>query len=141
MQVRELPIIIRDSEEADIPYVFNSWKKSYQLEGVNRHMRPHAYWELMNERCDKIIKGGATLTIAAADFDKDFIVGWILFDEEVMHYAFTKGPYRNMGVFRRLRNHTGLPVPTMCTHWTKWLEGKARDHNLFDFTPSHLRKY
>jgi len=103
----------RRATEDDIPFICDSWIKSYRDSPTAKHLSTSVYMaghtpiveHLLRERCGAIV-------LYPPDAGADEICGWICAEiggdgQFVLHYVYIKGPYRGLGLLRRLMGAAG----------------------------------
>lgn len=120
MQADEIVIgrdwIIREYKQLDEDFVCNSWLESYRP--CERKMRDSVFFD--NHR--KVVMAtmrSAETRIAALAESPDVVIGWLCASPlGVLHYAYTKKPFRSWGIFSTLAATFNLPANTSFTHST-----------------------
>lgn len=125
-----LPLILRDPEPEDTGFVVDGWVQEMRHSPWTRHEPSSMYYPAQHELIHGILREAST--VLACDRDKPsllfgcIVVSW-LDSEPVVHWLYTKGSYRGMGVARALMLATVGPKPEriLCTQPTKLLEDQA----------------
>ena len=106
----EGPIRIRRAAETDVPFLFNSWLKSYRHSRFAQDLHTTIYYSEQHKVIENILKSCEVL-IACADDDISQILGWVVFEKVqgafVLHYIYTKQTYRMLGIATKLLDATG----------------------------------
>ena len=121
---------IRTATEADVPFIFNSWLKSYQAS--QRSVLPAIYFDGQHKRIEAILQR-STVLLAVNKADDTQIYGYLVFemvqDVLVIHYAYVKNMYRQMGIFALLSQNLPAGLEGFYTHDThtasKLIKGKS----------------
>lgn len=105
-KVREnAEIYIRDPHEADLPFIFNSWLRSFRNSSFCRYVDNTIYFTEHHKLVEKILKR-STVKIACSPQNPEDVYGYICHENIdgffVLHYAYTKQSFRNLGIFRAL---------------------------------------
>lgn len=89
--------------EWDIPFVLDSWLKSFQ--NSPRGLRMDDYWKDQRATCERLLGSTETLVMRPKDWPEG-IVGWLCGERRgsthIVHYAVTKRDYRRLGVCKAL---------------------------------------
>jgi hypothetical protein len=115
-------IIIRDAQDADLPFVYDSFLNYYQANSYfakripkRTFMKYHAIvLNLMFDRPHTLIKiaGDDTYTIFG------YIVAEnIQSDEPVIHFCYVRPEYQKLGIGTSLFQSVGSPAKFEITHW------------------------
>lgn len=107
MSNNELPVVLRLATEADLPFIFNSWLRSYrnsyqakQIEANIYYAEQHKILEVLLEKYDTII--------ACSPEDSTQIYGFINAGYTdnffTLNYIYVKHTFRKMGVGKMLLN-------------------------------------
>jgi len=138
--VSENPTVsVRPATTADLPFIRNSWLRSYHDGQVARHVPNDVYfanaghWGVV----DRCLRTGAT-AVASPPGDDGTIVGWACGLGGVLHYVYVKAPFRRLGIAKALL--ACFPGLSACTHWMPVVKEWAdRGHPLV-FNPYLLEK-
>lgn len=145
MNSPQLSITIRDADAGDISFIFSSWLKSFRNGLMSKHVDNTIYYQEHHKVIEKILKRSKIKIACSAD-DIANIVGWVCYEHVdglfVMHYAYVKHVFRNLGVFNELKQHTGHDFQSagLFTHMTKPAEIIATKVNLI-YHPYILLNY
>jgi len=123
-EVLRLPnVLIREMETQDIPFVFNSWLKSYANSPTVKFVDRTIYFNEQHKVIERILVKQKTL-IACDKDSPDNIFGYICFGELqnvfVVHYLYVKNIDRKLGIARQLLEATKHDFSTVFafTHFT-----------------------
>lgn len=116
----DLPISIRDCEQSDLPFVFSSWLRSYRLSSFARSIPNRDYYSNHHLVVDRLVQAPETKILVATDVeDPTVLLGFLVFEPGVIHFAYTKKPFRGLQVFRRLLEASGLDLNSAAySHFT-----------------------
>ena len=93
----KLPIVLRPGAASDLAYVCDSWRTTFHLGyGALGSERKHYHQEI--SRLFERILPKASVRIACDPTDPDVIVGFAVFTDTELHYAFVRKDFRRMGV-------------------------------------------
>jgi ribosomal protein S18 acetylase RimI-like enzyme len=105
----KLTIKVRRALEADAPFIFNSWLKSYRFGDLARNCDNAVYFNEHHKVIERLLKRCETF-IACAESDPATIYGYICFERVegmlVVHYVYVKHTFRNMGIAKELMKET-----------------------------------
>ena len=119
----QLPIKVRVALEADAPFIFNSWLKSFRENGLARPVSQEIYFTEQHKLIEKLLKRGTTV-IACDPKDVSNIYGWACFEQLegvfTVHYVYVKHSFRALGIGRELLKESAhdFANASIFTHWT-----------------------
>lgn len=134
-ETRKLPILIRDAQPEDVSFIFNSWLKSYRSGLLARSVDNTIYYSEHHKLIERILKT-STVKIACNPEDIATIYGYLCFERIdgifIGHFGYTKGPFRNLGVFSQLLKCTehNFQNAGLFTHYTDKSRHLATRYNL-----------
>jgi len=104
--VTEELIQIREGRSTDIPFVTNSWLKSFRANGTFSQLVPNdIYYQQHHKILESIIPRGLLLVLCSMD-DPDQILGWALTERQgdilILHYVYVKHSLRRNGLMDTL---------------------------------------
>ena len=102
---KAVPIRIRPADDADAPFVFSTWLKSFS--GQNKNLNRQIVYEFEDDVVKDLLSTSITLlavgnSVASAGDIYGFICGERTADHLVIHYCYVKAPFRQFGVGRAL---------------------------------------
>ena len=111
MNMDQAQFIIRAPHSKDVPFILNSWLRSYRtadavklLDNETYYRNHHPLFTRLLETCE--------VRIACADDDRDQILGYAvstnLGNAKVLVYCYTKFLFRGMGIARKLLISAGI---------------------------------
>jgi ribosomal protein S18 acetylase RimI-like enzyme len=90
---------IRQAIEADVPFIFNSWLKSYR--SMARTVSNPVYFEFHHKAIEALLQRSEVL-VAVNPADANELYGYIVYevvqDVPVIHYAYVKQSFRGLGI-------------------------------------------
>jgi GNAT superfamily N-acetyltransferase len=107
-----MPIMRSPLAEEHVPFVCGSFIKSWR----HAHMRvpEEIYYSYAKKHIGKLVY--AATGVALVDEDNPFtIVGWALYTDDVLHYAYVRKDFRNQGLYKQLLE--GIET-NACSHCT-----------------------
>jgi hypothetical protein len=135
MSKENLPLIIRPANENDVPFIFNSWLRSFRNGTLCRGVDNTIYFTEHHKLIERLLKT-AKVQVAADANDIANILGWLCYEEIdgifTVHYIYTKHTFRCLGVMRQLMKDTGHDFTTagIHTHMTEIFNRLALKYNL-----------
>lgn len=133
-------VTIRPAKEADIPFIFSSWLKSYRESEFSRPMRNDTYYQEYHALIDSVIKKGM-IFCAVNKTDDEQIFGWICANlassPATCHYIYTKMPYRGLGIADLMMKI--IPTPYIFTHLGRMKHDQGNTYNPIQFFREALR--
>ena len=116
--------MFRRGNKKDIPFITNSWLKSYR-DGLAVRAIPHdVYYYHQHKLIEKLLPRCVNLVVCRSD-DPDQILAYVIAEKMdtalVIHYMYVKHTFRRLGLATqmvdKLRESEGDP-PVMITHRT-----------------------
>lgn len=114
-------LLIRPAEPQDKNFIFKSWLEVYKSESrFGRDISSHVFYPFHQRVIERIVSRPQTQILVASPKDDPFLIcGFLVFEGNVIHYAYTRKAFRRMGVARALVEHTGIdPLTITFTHQT-----------------------
>lgn len=124
MTLLENKIRLRSAIDADIPFIFNSWLKSFRNQHTMREVSNEIYYTEQHKQIEKLLQNFPCL-VACPDQSSEQIIGWMcagyIESVFVVQYTYVKEPFRTLGVCRALLNQFKHPGVTggVFTHPTR----------------------
>ena len=125
---------LRPMIEDDLPFLFNSWLKSYRFSHFGEKITTTIYFEDHHKIIDNILKKNQVI-IACNPEDPSQLYGYIVAGREdsilVLHFVYVKHTFRNMGIGKTLLDAVGHSSDTasVYTHHTRMADKLASKHN------------
>lgn len=124
-------IRFRPAVPADFAFCYKSMLNSIYFGGdAKRSEELRDFYTGYTRHVDVALRRGATLTVACPLDCDDTILGFVLTEGEVVHYAYVKLPFRQLGIASALLEHAGIAPGFRYTHETKdclkALKGRGR---------------
>ena len=102
---KRLPIRVRQADEGDASFIYSSWLKSYAAQ--NKDQPKITVYEMHREVVSRLLEGAITL-VACMEDTPDQVLSWVCAQRTskflVVHYCYTKAPFRRFGLARTLLN-------------------------------------
>lgn len=97
------PVVIRDLAATDVPFVINSWLKSFRSSKWAGSLPNNVYWEAYHKAIEVILERSDTIVkIASLAENPDQILGYVVYCPDAVHYLYVKLSLRRHGIGRRL---------------------------------------
>ena len=128
-QIRLRPII-----EDDLPFLYNSWLKSYRLSHFAEKVTNTIYFQDHHKLVERILQNSKVLMACNPSDPSQLYVSVVassLDHISVVHFLYVKHTFRNMGVGKTLLDATGHSPDkaSVYTHHTRMAEKLAAKQN------------
>lgn len=111
---------VRKRKPEDIPFIFDSWMKSWRVSKHAGCIPNHLFFETQRVLIEDLFARGAWTLVAYPDSDMDTIVGWAVGEvkegKTVLHYVYVKDPFIGLGVPELLVTNMPGTKPGFITH-------------------------
>jgi hypothetical protein len=113
----EAVVIIRQCEAADKNLILASWLKGqYYSNPYWQHMKPADYYKLYTQKITDILyRPDTRIDIAVMAEDPSIIMGYLVYEGNIVHWAFVKKDFRSTGILKLLVNNKKFDVYTAST--------------------------
>lgn len=127
---------IREVEEADVPFIFSSWLKSYREAYAVRFISNTVYYAQHHAAIERVLRRAGSFVLVCCDKDDPSqIFGYAVCEKTtsggVFHWVYCKHPFRGFGIARALEQTAAalMEGPISYTHCTRAMESisKRRD--------------
>jgi len=131
----KLPILLRPANETDIPFLFNTWLKSYRNSYFATLIPNPVYFTEHHKIIESLLKDSQVI-IACNENDTTQIYGYIVADNSdtalAVHYIYVKQSFRRLGIAKMLLSSLRPDQDTaaVCTHITYVTKPLAPKYNL-----------
>lgn len=102
--IDDIKFIVRQAKDSDIPFIIDSWLKSYAEKGIEFSSK-ESYFKSYPQFIKDIIES-SYLYIVCLPEDSDTILGWMCFEprnnQYILHYIYVKHPFRKFGIAKYL---------------------------------------
>ena len=125
---------IRPMVDEDIPFIFNSWLKSYRFSHFGEKITNTIYFQDHHKVIERIIKNSKTF-VACDPEDSSQLYGYIVAGLEegilVLHFIYVKHTFRNLGIGKTLLDALGHDKSNAAvyTHHTRMADKLAAKYN------------
>lgn len=97
-----MDILVRKRIPSDIPFIFDSWMKSWRISKWAGCVPNHLFFESQRVLIEDLIARGAWILVAHPSGQLDTIIGWACAEQKdekcVLHYLYYKDAFRGLGV-------------------------------------------
>lgn len=115
---------IRKAQPTDIPFIYSSWLKSFRHNSLlgKSSIRTSVFYENYREILDFLLAKSNILVACLSD-EPEVILGYLVYEPEIVHYSFVKEPFRHLGIATNLLAKADLPSfkPVCYSHLTSGL--------------------
>ena len=113
---------IREALPDDIPFIYSTFLKSYKLDSqIGKNVRDGIFFNYYKIVVDDILYHSKVLV--ACDKNNPLIIySYLIFENECIHYAFTKEAFRRLGILKALYSKATTISPEFqwITHKTSY---------------------
>lgn len=103
---------LRNACERDIPFIYSTWASSYRYGSpLGKSCRNKIFFPYFNRVIDWILmRDQCKIRVACSKEDANIIFGYIVFEPNIIHYAFTSELLRRFGIFNSLLREIKDPM-------------------------------
>lgn len=118
---------LRTGSEDDIPFIYSTWTNSMQGDSrIGRSCKRSIFYEGQTQVIDWILAQEDTEVLVASNpDDPNIIFGYLVYQPDIVHYAFVKEIFRRFGIASYLHYEAGSPK--FYTHETGMIRPIQRD--------------
>lgn len=102
---------IRNAIESDVPFIFNSWLKSYRGANAAKNISNPVYFDFQHQAIESLLKRSQVFVLCSPD-DQSQVFGYVvcekLEDIDIVHYIYIKYAFRGMGLGQMLLKHANI---------------------------------
>lgn len=107
MNTSDEQVEIRPAIIGDVPFIFNSWLKSYRDAGAVAGVVNDVYYKEHHDVIERILNGGGLQALVVCNKEHQeqiyaYLVGTIEADAATVHWLYTKHPFRRLHMARTL---------------------------------------
>lgn len=116
---------VREGNAKDAAFLFATWLKCFQKSYFAMKIDRNVFFRHHHSVIERILaRKGCQVLIATPEGDSLTILGYLVIERDeqgtAIHFAYTKRPFRRLGVMRKLIAAAGIvPDESRFTHWTK----------------------
>jgi len=125
-----MKISVRSATKQDISFITATWMRALWHSGMYKHIRKQIF---MTEHHDAIQRRIRALEcVVACNPDDPYVIyGYLVFSRpNVVHFAYTKGSFRGMGIAKNLIGQSIDSDNIVYTHQTDYSKELARDKDI-----------
>lgn len=118
------PVVLRDMQEGDLSWVMSSWLQSYRDYATSkliRQMPSVEYWRRWRNVVEAIM-AKSHVTVATPADSTSTILGWICYEDGIVHYVHVKHALQEFGLASILLAKAGFDrsgkAPVLLSHRT-----------------------
>jgi GNAT superfamily N-acetyltransferase len=108
----QLPVKFREIQETDLPFVFNSWLKSYRNSKEGKLLKNDQYFLEQKNRIEALLEW-SKVVVASDPEDEWHVFGYAVATQvqgtSILHYVYVKQPFRKLGIGKALVNAVSEP--------------------------------
>ena len=118
--MQEDELSVRAATAEDTSFIYNAWLQSYQKRSAwAKKLQPRVFFDGHHRVIESILsRASARVWIAHPSNEAAIIIGYLVMQPAVVHWAYTKLAFRRMGVLKRLMSSAMLPEDFSYTHRT-----------------------
>lgn len=121
---------VRPAKPSDIAFIYATWLNSYHYDSWTRSTQKNVFMNNYKLVIDQLLEKAEVL-IACTDIDEDVILGYLVYEPNILHYCFVKEAFRAFGIATDLVKHSGEVNPII-THRTKMILPMIKDRYVFN---------
>jgi hypothetical protein len=106
---------LREMVEADRPFILSSWLKSYRNADTVVHVNNEDYYKGQADLINQLIDRSNVIIACDPEYPTSMF-GYVIYEDNVIHYIYCKFSFRRHGVATLLHDAAGQP--SVATHWT-----------------------
>jgi len=104
-----LPHRIESMQAHDVDFIWSSWLKSYRSSPHTRKWSEAAYLDYQRPRIERLLGRSQVLVARPLDWAQG-ILGYLVYEPNLIHYVYVKSTYRHQGVARSLLATSGVQL-------------------------------
>lgn len=107
----KLKILIREPKSSDLSFIYSTWLESYRYDSsIGKSHKNSIFFSAYAQTIDHIFSKPSTKCFIASEPDfTDTILGYIVAEPHtpipILHYIYTKGSFRKLGIAQSLMLH------------------------------------
>lgn len=133
-------IKIRNATQVDVNFIFSTWQKAYRYSVKTAGIESEIYFNQQHTLIEGLMKT-AYILVACSTADPTQIYGYLCYekieDAPVVHFAYVKKSYRNLGIGKLLLSHSKIDpkAPFFITHHTGAVDKLNPEHYFAIYNP------
>ena len=125
----DIDLSIRLATSRDLPFIFSSWLESYRKESGVRNT---IYFREHHKLLERLLTRSVVFVATPSD-DPELIAAYIVYEEGVLHWVYTRHSMRHLGLATKLVEKAGIVAPFFYSHKTPtssaWLSRIGGEYN------------
>ncbi len=109
---------VRKANPDDISFIYATWLKSYHYDSWTRSIAKSVYFDNYKLVIDRLLNQSEVL-VACHPTDENVILGYCVFEPNLIHYMFIKEAFRRFGIATDLIKKAGVKESATITHKTQ----------------------
>lgn len=130
---------LREPKKNDISFIYSTWLKSYHYDSWTKNIAKSIFFDHYKLIIDEILLT-AQIKVACSKDDEDIILGYLVFEDQILHYCFVKDAFRGYGIATNLVKSSLNSNTYEISHRTHSLLNIIRDRKDFIYNPFKLYK-
>lgn len=130
---------IRHATEGDVPFIFNSWLKTLRKAPAKFKIENPIFFESEHLKIEGLLTKSSVVIACSID-DPTQIFSYMCYEEVdgvlVVHMAYTKEPYRKLGMLNALLTHVGWRPAVACCY-----TNRTKHTDIFDASEKYRVVY
>jgi hypothetical protein len=112
-------LLIRPGKIEDLPFIYSTWLRAYKYSSdFARSISSEVYYKFHHLLIERIITRSAQVLVACESENLDVVFGYLIAEGPVIHFAYVKKPFRDLGIGTSLLKMYGK-MPQYVSHLTK----------------------
>lgn len=129
-------LMVRPKTDNDMSFIYSSWLRSNRGSVMSTKIPNNTYYHEHKKVINFLLKEREiSIDILCSKDDPDHILGFISYENGIIHFLYIKYSYRKMGfanfLLEKVSNNSDIAFKTI-THYNNYLRDKLA---LFDFNP------
>lgn len=129
-----MEIKFRMPTQDDVAFIASSWVRSNKL-AVDQDIDHASYYHSYRELISRKLKSGLKIIVACSPEDNDFIMGFMVYDDNVIHYTYVRYSLRRQGLAKSMLNKIKSNDIEYISHKPLWWAKDYRYKKIFKFDP------
>lgn len=126
--------VLRAGVPDDHNFIKQTWLKCYRNSAFARAIRDSVFFAFHHPIVERILaRPGTAIRVACLPDAPEVILGYLVHEGGVVHWVYTKGAFRRLGIASRLAE--GLPADFAFTHRTTEAEAMLRKYPNATYNP------
>lgn len=128
-------VTVRMAVKEDLPFIYSTWLKSYRYGSqFAKKLTNKVYYEWHHKLIERLFARGANCFVVVDSSDISVLYGYVVIEGPVMHFSYIKKPFRNLGLFNKLIETSGIKSGPF-THYTEFCDEYLKKHEGWEYNP------